>query len=179
MKTPKNRKKAFRVACANCNATQDALRYACNQCNQRLYSNMEEQEMVDIAAKVASMEEALTYLEAPAAHKGNPYDPVDKAWAAYKVLRPYTYIPGMSSYLDRMLEVLLPIKIRLIQRTLKANWLFWILLVAFPLVTIVAGMNWMVTAMLFLPALVWLFLTLKVRKDLLATRARLAQITSA
>jgi hypothetical protein len=177
MKPPKNRKKAFRVDCINCHSTQDALHYTCSQCRNRLYTNMEEAEMQSISAKVDAMEQTLIDLDLPPAKKGNPFEPVDKAWLAYKELRTYAYIPGMTAYLDRVLEALLPIKIALLQRNMKANWMFLALLVGFPLVTLAFGMNWTVTVLLLLPAAVWLFVTYKAVKDLKRTRDRLAQIT--
>jgi hypothetical protein len=179
MKAPKNRIKAFRVDCVNCHSTQDALRFACSACQQRLYTNMEEAELQAVGAQVAAMEQALAQVEAPQPAKGSPYAPIDSAWAAYKALRGYTYIPGMVHYLDRVLEVLLPIKVRLLERTLKANWVFLVVLVAFPLVTLVFRMHWTMPIMLLLPAIVWLLVTLKARSELVRTRKRLAQILPA
>jgi hypothetical protein len=176
MKAPKNRKKAFRVDCANCHATQDSLQFSCSQCRKPLYANMEEGEMKTIAEQVASMEAALADIEAPKQDKGNPYAPVDQAWASYKALKGYTYLPGMTPYLDRVLEVLLPIKLRLLQRTMKANWIFLAVLLAFPLVTALFGMHFSITGLLLLPAVAWTWIALKATQDMRRTRARITQI---
>ncbi len=178
MKTPRNRKKAFRVDCVNCHCTQDSLRIACNQCHRALYSNMEEQEMQLITEKVEAMETALTLIEAPAADKATPYQPIDNAWDAYKALKGYTFLPGMTAYLDRVLEVLLPIKVRLMERTLKANWAFLFVLAAFPIITLLFKLHWSISILLLLPAAVWLLVTLKAAKDLQRTRDRMTQIQS-
>jgi hypothetical protein len=108
MKTPKSRKKSFRVDCASCHATQDSLRYACAQCKQRLYTNVEQDELEGVVANVAEMEAILSELEKPSPQKGNPYDPVDKAWTVYRGLRRFQFLPGMPAYLDGVLEALLP-----------------------------------------------------------------------
>lgn len=176
MKAPKNRIKAFRVGCGTCHATQDALRYACVQCGSRLYANMEEAEMQDIAQKVGAMEAALTMIEAPTPAKGNPYNPIDKAWECYQALKGYTYLPGMIAYLDRVLEVLLPIKVRLMERTLKANWMFLGVMGLFPLVTLLFRMHWTIAVLLLFPAIMWLLVTLKAKRDLERTRDRLTKI---
>jgi len=140
---------------------------------------MEEQEMLLIAEKVDAMEAALALIEAPVADKANPYQPIDNAWAAYKALKGYTFLPGMVAYLDRVLEVLLPIKVRLMERTLKANWAFMFVLTAFPVITLLFKLHWSIGILLLLPALVWLLVTLKAAKDLQRTRDRMAQIKSA
>ena len=132
--------------------------------------------MQTIAEQVAAMELALAEIDAPLQDKGNPYAPVDRAWASYKDLKGLTYIPGMIQYLDRVLEVLLPIKLRLLQRTVKANWIFLTVLLAFPLVTLLFGMHFSITTMLFLPAIAWTWITYKARQDMQRTRARIAQI---
>jgi hypothetical protein len=175
MKPPKNRKKAFRVHCPNCHASQDSLSFACVQCGKRLYSNMEADELQGVTDKVKVMEGLLDQMENPG--KGNPYAPMDKAWETYRGLRSFTYLPGMPYYLDRVMEVLLPLKMRLLQRTVKANWVFLVVLGAFPLVTLAFGMHAMVTGFLALPALAWLLVTLRAARDLQKTKARLAQIS--
>jgi hypothetical protein len=176
MKAPKNRKKAFRVDCANCHATQDSLQFACNQCRKPLYANMEADEMSAIAEHVASMELALTQIESPIQDKSKPYAAVDEAWATYKGLGKYAYLPGMKAYLDRVLEVLLPIKLRLLQRTAKANWIFLAVLLAFPMVTALFRMPFSISGLLLLPAVAWTWIAFKASQDVKRTRLRIAQI---
>ncbi|MFN8397417.1 MAG: hypothetical protein U0176_22530 [Bacteroidia bacterium] len=183
MKSPKNRKKYFRVHCANCHATVDSLLYTCPQCRNRLYTNMEEGELQLIEEKVAEMEEHLVALEGPPPSKqkpgeSNPYQPLDQAWAVYRSLRTHSYLPGMTAYLDRVLEALLPFKLRLQERTLRANWVFLIILVAFPVLTLAIGMKPMIVGLLALPAIVWAIVTFRAARDLRLTKARLAQISS-
>lgn len=178
MKSPKNRKKAFRVHCANCHATQDSLRFACSQCNHRLYANMEADEMKAICDQVEAMEQSLDGIEGTTKQKAKPYEGMDQAWVTYRALRQFHYLPGMTAYLDRILEVLLPIKLRLMQRTVKANWIFMGVMVTFPLVTLIFGLHPMVTGLLALPAVVWLLVTFKAIGDLRKTKAKLDQITT-
>jgi hypothetical protein len=177
MKAPKNRKKAFRVDCVNCHATQDSLRLHCGQCHKPLYTNIDASEMEVVTGKVAAMEEALDRLGAPVPEKGSPYDPADRAWATYKSLRTYHYLPGMADYLNLVLEVLLPLKVHLLMRTVRANWIFLAVMLAFPLVTALFRMHFSITVLLLLPAAVWALVALKATKDLNRTRERLAQIT--
>lgn len=181
MKSPKNRKKSFRVHCANCHATVDSLLYACTQCRKPLYTNMEEGELKLIAEKVAEMEEHLTALEGPPPSKqkpgeSNPYQPLDQAWAVYRSLRTHSYLPGMTAYLDRILEALLPFKLSLQQRTFRANLIFLVILVAFPALTLAIGMKPVVVGLLALPAIVWAIVTFRAYRDLRLTRDRLSQI---
>lgn len=179
MKSPKNRKKSFRVDCINCHSTQDSLLFSCTQCKQRLYTNMEAEELSLIAQQVDEMEGILAEIENPKDKKGNPYQPVDRAWAAYRTLRASAFMPGMPAYLDRVLEVLLPTKVRLLQRTLKANWIFLGILSVFPIVTLLFRFHAAIVATLAVPALVWLVVTLKAANDLKRTKARLEQASSA
>lgn len=178
MKSPKNRKKSFRVDCMNCHSTQDSLRYACAQCRQKLYTNMDQEELDGIVEKVNEMEGILTEIEQPGPRKGNPYTPVDKAWAVYRALRGFHYLPGMPAYLDQVLEMLLPFKLSLLRRTVKANWMFLGILAAFPIVSLLMGVHLMVIGLLAMPALVWLIVALKAANDLKKTKIRLAQFTA-
>ena len=123
------------------------------------------------------METVLADLESPKKQdKGSPYEPMDKAWAIYRKLRSYSYLPGMPEYLDRVLEVLLPIKLQLMKRTVKANWIFLAMLSVFPLVTLIFRMNGIVIGLLALPAIVWFLVTMKAANDLKRTQQRLTQI---
>ena len=139
---------------------------------------MESDELKDITGKVAEMEDLLVALESPKTGKGNPYEPMDRAWAIYRKLRSYSYLPGMPDYLDRILEVLLPIKLHLMKRTVKANWIFLAMLLVFPLVTLIFRMNGIVIGLLVLPALIWFLVTMKAANDLKRTKERLGQIAS-
>lgn len=185
MGAPKNPRKAFRVACVNCHTTQDSLRHACTACAKPLYSNMTAEEMAEVLAKVDQMEAFMAAFEGKAAvaegdkKKSNPYTPMDKAWEGYRALRGYTYIPGMVPYLDSILLQLLRLKVPLMERTVKANSIFLVVMLAFPLVTLIFGLHWTVSVLLLLPAVMWLFITLKARKDLQRTRDRLHQLESA
>jgi hypothetical protein len=176
MKTPKSRKKSFRVDCGSCHATQDSLRYACAQCKQRLYTNVEQDELEGVVANVAEMEAILSELEKPSPQKGNPYDPVDKAWSVYRGLRRFQFLPGMPAYLDGVLEALLPFKVKLLQRTVKANWMFLVVLVIFPIVAALFGLPMMIVGLLALPPFGWLWVALKAGNDLKKTKAKLTQI---
>lgn len=178
MKSPKNRKKWFRVDCGHCHATQNSLLFACGHCKQRLYTNMEADELGAIGSKVDGMEMLLEAVEHPASRKGSPYQPLDQAWETYRALRTHAYLPGMTAYLDSVLAVLLPIKLRLLQRTVKANWVFFGVLVAFPLVAGVFGMGLMMVGLLALPAVAWMWVAFKAVGDLKKAKSRLAQITA-
>ena len=178
MKSPKSRKKSFRVDCGSCHATQDSLRFACAQCKQRLYTNVDEAELDLVVANVAQMEAILVELEQPGPRKGNPYEPVDKAWEFYRALRKFHFLPGMPAYLDNVLEALLPFKLKLLQRTVKANWMFLIVLVEFPIVAALFKMPLMIVGLLALPAVVWLMVALKAGNDLKKTKLKMDQISA-
>jgi hypothetical protein len=186
MKSPKSRIKLLRVACGNCNSTQDSVVYACTNCGKRMYSNVEETEIADIVAHVEEQEALLTAMETPLSKKdakdpkkNNPYAGMDRAFVVYRALRKYSYMPGMKDYLDRVLEVLIPLRITVLERTVKANKVFALVLVAFPIVALILGMHWMVAVFLFLPAVAWVFITIKATKDLQKARDHLQKIQGA
>lgn len=166
MKGAKSRRKILRIACANCHATQDSLHYACKQCDKPLYSNMAQDEMKIVHAEVEHLEECLKEIEKPAEKHANPYIPMDKAFKHYQAIRPFAYLPEMPNYLDRVLEVLIPLKITVLRKTVRANLIFAVVLILFPLISFIAGMHWMLGVTLMLPVIVWVFVTLRAINDL-------------
>jgi hypothetical protein len=166
------------VDCRNCHSTQSSLQFACAQCQQRLYANMEEDELAKIAAMVERMEALLDGWVSPQGTSGSPYEPMDKAWATYRSLKSHHYLPGMPAYLDRTLEILLPVKLHLMKRTVRANWIFLGVMLLFPLVTAITGMGATVTGLLALPAVAWTFVVVKALKDLKRTQQRITQPTA-
>lgn len=178
MKEAKSRRKLLRVNCLNCNATQDALHFACAQCNKPLYANMGEDEIASVIQEIDGLEAALAEIEKPAEKYANPYVHMDKAFKHYQVLRGFAYLPEMPNYLDRVLEILIPLRIRVLRKTANANLVLTAVLLLFPLVTFVAGLHWTLGAILVLPAIVWIFVTLRAFNDLKRAQLHLSKISS-
>ena len=177
MKETKNRRKLLRMSCVNCHATQDSLNFECRQCKKPLYSNMAHDEMAIVQKEVAHLEECLLQIEQPQEKHANPYPSMDKAFKHYQAIRPFAYLPEMPNYLDRVLEVLIPLRINILKKTLRANLIFSIVLFLFPILAFIFQVHWWLVAILLMPAIVWLFVSLKARSDLQRAEQHLAKLS--
>jgi hypothetical protein len=173
MKEAKSRRKLLRVDCLKCGSTQDALRSHCGACGNLIYANLSEEELGEVNASVDALEELLGQIEAPKEKHANPYIPMDKAFQHYKTLRKFEYIPAMSRYLEKVLEVLIPLRIKVLEKTTKANLLFAIFLFSLPAICILFKVKLFVVVFMLLPAVAWLFVTYKAKRDLDKARQRL------
>lgn len=173
MKEAKSRRKLLRVDCLKCGSTQDALRLHCAACGNLVYANLSEDELLEVNADVDALEALLSEIEAPKEKHANPYVPMDKAFQHYKRLRKFEFIPAMSKYLEKVLEVLIPLRIKVLEKTMKANLLFAIFLFSLPAICILFKVKLFVVLLMLMPAIAWLFVTLKAKKDLDKARLRL------
>ena len=178
MKEAKSRRKLLRISCVNCHATQDSLRYVCTQCEKPLYTNMASDEIEIVHSEVELLEECLHEIEQPAEKHANPYVPMDKAFKHYQAIRPFAYLPEMPGYLDRVLEVLIPLRIGVLRKTVRANLLLAIILFLFPIGSFALRMHWVLGVILLIPAMVWVFVTVRAMNDLKRAERHLAKISS-
>ena len=135
-------------------------------------------EMEIVHSEVEELEECLIEIEQPADKHANPYIPMDKAFKHYQAIRPFAYLPEMPNYLDRVLEVLIPLRITVLRKTVRANLLFAVVLFLFPIGSFALGMHWILGGTLLLPAIVWVFVTFKAMNDLKRAEKHLAKISS-
>lgn len=159
----KNARKHLRVQCGNCGNTQDSLRVQCSSCKADLHPDVSSQDLARIKGDVEALEEALVAAENPGA---NPYGPVDTAYQQLKALDLHPDYPGLQAYLAAVRQKLLPFKIALLQRTLKANLVFLVVLTMFPIVPLLVGWPPLLSGLMTLPVLVWGGISVKAYLDL-------------
>jgi RNA polymerase subunit RPABC4/transcription elongation factor Spt4 len=167
MKKPKNRRKLLRTKCLKCHQVEDSLQVNCSNCGNAFFTEDSMDLLNDLQSDVSELEILLASLEDPDVKHQNPYTPVDNSFRLIRKLRSNQQIPGMSDYLVAAREVLLPYKVGVLRKTLRANSLVLVMLCLFPIVPLFLGWALMVPLLLALPPLVWAYLLWRTRNDLL------------
>lgn len=178
MKKPKNRRKLLRTKCLNCHQVEDSLQIKCSKCDNAFFTDESLDLLDELKTDVDALEILLASLEDPKVKHQNPYTPVDESFKLIRKLRSNSQIPGMSDYLVAARAVLLPYKVGVLRKTLRANTLVLIMLCLFPLVPLFLGWAPMVPLLLALPVLVWSYLLWRTRNDLLKAEQDLANSES-
>jgi hypothetical protein len=122
---------------------------------------MTEEELIPVRDAIDSLELVLNRIEQGQSPRQDPYSDHDLALKQIRDLKRHQFIPGMSAYLAACKKVLLPFRIGLMEKTLRANLVFCLVLLGFAAAPMLLKWPSSVTFLMCLPAAVWIFVTLK------------------